>query len=209
MLYWLGYLLAWILFRIIFRLRVVGKEHLRAAWKHGGVLLACNHASYFDPPIVGVAYRKKVTFLARKTLFKEGFWAWIYPRLNAIPVDQERPDFTSLKRIIKDLRQGKPVLIFPEGERSIEGGLLDGQPGVGLVIAKAKVPVLPMRLFGAYEALPRGSSKPRWFTKITLCVGEPFELSEAELSVKGRGGYQAITDRVMQAISEIEEPHDS
>lgn len=209
MLYRIGYVLSWILFRIIFRLKVVGKEHLREAWKSGGVLIACNHASYFDPPLVGVAYKKKVTFLARKTLFKKGFWAWIYPRLNAIPVDQERPDFTSLKTIIKDLKRGKPVLIFPEGERSLSGELLDGQPGVGLVIAKAKVPVLPMRLFGAYEALPRGSSKPKWFSKITLCVGPPVEFAEDELAVKGREGYQGLADRVMDAIAAIEEPYGS
>ena len=204
--YWIGYCLAWLFFHLGFRLKVVGKDRVREAWKHGGVLIACNHTSYFDPPVVGVAYRKKVAFLARKTLFKKGFYAWLYPRLNSIPVDQERPDFTSLKRIIKELREGRPVLIFPEGQRTTTGEMLEAQPGVGLVIAKAKVPVLPVRIFGAFEAYPRGAKRPKWFTKVKLNIGELFEFTEEELAAKGREGYQALADRVMAEIAKIEEP---
>ena len=206
MLYWIGYWLAWFLFHVLFRLRVVGKDKIRTAHKHGGVLIACNHTSYFDPPMVGVAYGKKTAFLARKTLFKKGFFGWLYPRLNAIPVDQERADFTSLKRIIKELRKGNPVLIFPEGRRSPDGELVEAEAGVGLVIAKAKVPVLPMRAFGAFEAYPRDAKWPKWFTKITICAGDLIEFDEEELAAKGREGYQALADRVMAGIAKIEQP---
>lgn len=201
--YWIGFSLAWLLFRLFFRLRVVGRGNIRASWERGGVLIACNHTSYFDPPVVGVAYGKKTTFLARKSLFKKGLPGWIYPRLNAIPVDQDRPDFTSLKRIIKELREGNPVLIFPEGQRTLNGELLDAEAGVGLVIAKARVPVLPMRIFGAHEAYPPGAKIPRFFTRITLCCGEMFEFSDEDLDIKGREGYQAIADRVMKEIAGI------
>lgn len=201
--YWIGFSLAWLLFRLFFRLRVVGRGNIRASWERGGVLIACNHTSYFDPPVVGVAYGKKTTFLARKSLFKKGLPGWIYPRLNAIPVDQDRPDFTSLKRIIKELREGNPVLIFPEGQRTLNGELLDAEAGVGLVIAKARVPVLPMRIFGAHEAYPPGAKIPRFFTRITLCCGEMFEFSDEDLDIKGREAYQAIADRVMKEIAGI------
>ena len=204
--YWIGFWLAWLLFYLFFRLRVIGRDKIRASWKHGGVLIACNHTSYFDPPVVGVSYGKKTAFLARKSLFKKGFLGWIYPRLNAIPVDQERPDFTSLKRIIKELRAGNPVLIFPEGQRTEDGKLMQAEAGVGLVIAKARVPVLPMRIFGAHEAYPPGAKFPKFFTRITLCCGDMFEVPEHELGVKGREGYQAIADRVMEAIQDIKIP---
>lgn len=204
--YWIGFFLAWLLFRLFFRLRVVGRDKIKASWERGGVLIACNHTSYFDPPVVGVAYGKKTAFLARKSLFKKGFLGWIYPRLNAIPVDQERPDFTSLKRIIKELRDGNPVLIFPEGQRSLNGNLLEAEAGVGLVIAKARVPVLPMRIFGAHEAYPPGAKVPRLFTRITLCCGEMFEFSDEDLDVRGREGYQAIANRVMKEVAEIKKP---
>jgi 1-acyl-sn-glycerol-3-phosphate acyltransferase len=134
--YWIGFSCAWILFRIGFRLKVVGKSRIREAWKVGGVLIVANHTSYFDPPVVGVVYGKKTAFLARKTLFKKGFFAWLYPRLNAIPVDQEKGDMTSLKRIIKELRSGNPVLIFPEGERSLDGEMNKGEAGVALALMK-------------------------------------------------------------------------
>ncbi len=204
--YWIGYSLSWVWFRLFFRLRVVGMGRIRDSWERGGVLIACNHTSYFDPPMVGVAYRKKTAFLARKTLFKKGFFGWLYPRLNAIPVDQERPDFTSLKRIIKELRDGNPVLIFPEGQRSEDGRLLDAQPGVGLVIAKTRAPVLPVRAYGAYEAYPRGARWPKLFTRITLCVGEMIEFGDGELEVRGKEGYQKVADKVMAGIAAIDGP---
>ena len=86
----------------------------------GPVLIASNHESFLDPPLVGVGYDKAVYMLARKTLFR-GLGAWLYPKLNAIPIDQERPDMTSLKKIIKLLRQGNQVVIFPEGARTLDG----------------------------------------------------------------------------------------
>ena len=202
--YWIGFSCAWILFRIGFRLKVVGKSRIREAWKAGGVLIVANHTSYFDPPVIGVAYGKKTAFLARKTLFKKGFFAWLYPRLNAIPVDQERGDMTSLKRIIKELRNGNPVLIFPEGERSLDGQVKKGEAGVGLVIAKTKAPVLPMKVFGAYEALPRKSKVPKFFTQITVCVGEMIQFPEEQLAIKKREAYQDISDKVIEAIQAIE-----
>jgi len=202
--YWIGFSCAWLLFRIGFRLKIVGKSRIREAWEVGGVLIVANHTSYFDPPVVGVAYGKKTAFLARKTLFKKGFFAWLYPRLNAIPVDQERGDMTSLKRIIKELRGGNPVLIFPEGERSLDGTIKKGGAGVGLVIAKAKAPVLPMRVFGAYEAFPRRSKIPKFLTQITVCVGEMIQFSEEQLAVKSRESYQEISDKVIESIMAIE-----
>ena len=202
--YWIGFTLSLLFFRCFFLLRIVGKKKIKESWKEGGVLIVANHASYFDPPVVGVSYGKKTAFLARKTLFKKGFFGWLYPKLNAIPVDQEGPDMSSLKRIIKELKNGNPVLIFPEGQRSVDGKILPGEAGVGLVIAKSKAPVLPMRIFGAFEAFPRGAKIPKFFTKITVSVGDMITFDEDLLKTKTRENYQKISDCVMNAISRIE-----
>ena len=202
--YWIGFTLSLLFFRCFFLLRIVGKKKIKESWKEGGVLIVANHASYFDPPVVGVSYGKKTAFLARKTLFKKGFFGWLYPKLNAIPVDQEGPDMSSLKRIIKELKNGNPVLIFPEGQRSVDGKILPGEAGVGLVIAKSKAPVLPMRIFGAFEAFPRGAKIPKFFTKITVSVGDMITFDEDLLKTKTRESYQKISDCVMNAIARIE-----
>ena len=204
--YWIGFTLSLLFFRCFFLLRIVGKKKIKESWKEGGVLIVANHASYFDPPVVGVSYGKKTAFLARKTLFKKGFFGWLYPKLNAIPVDQDGPDMSSLKRIIKELKNGNPVLIFPEGQRSVDGKILPGEAGVGLVIAKSKAPVLPMRIFGAFEAFPRGAKIPKFFTKITVSVGDMITFDKDQLKTKTRESYQNLSDCVMNAIAKIEKP---
>ena len=197
--YWFCYTLWKLCFVCFFSYRVVGKEKLLT---DGPVLIASNHESYLDPPLVGIGYDKAVYYLARKTLFR-GFGAWLYPRLNSIPVDQDRPDMTSLKTIIKLLREGNKVVVFPEGSRTLDGELQPAEAGTGLIVAKSKAVVQPVRIFGARDALPRGSSKIN-FCPITLVVGDPIEFSEEELKAKGRDDYQKISDKIMKAISEIE-----
>jgi len=186
-------------FIAFFSYRVIGKEKLVT---DGPVVIASNHESFLDPPLVGVAYDKEVYYLARKTLFR-GFGAWLYPRLNSIPVDQERPDMTSLKTIIKLLKKGEQVVIFPEGARTLDGELHEGQAGTGLIVAKSKAVVQPVRIFGARQALPRGSGKIN-FCPITLVVGDPITFSPEELSAKGRDDYQKISDKIMAEIAKLE-----
>ena len=181
-----------------FSYRVVHKEKLVT---EGPVLIASNHESFLDPPLVGVAYDHAVFYLARKTLFR-GFGAWLYPRLNSIPVDQDRPDMTSLKTIIKLLRQGNQVVVFPEGARTLDGNLQPAEAGTGLIVAKTKAVVQPVRIFGAREALPRGSGKMKC-CPITVVVGDPITFTAEELKAKGREGYQKISDRIMEEIGKI------
>lgn len=196
--YWFCYTLWKKSFECFFSYRVVGKEKLVT---QGSVLIASNHESYLDPPLVGIAYDKAVYYLARKTLFR-GFGAWLYPRLNSIPVDQDRPDMTSLKTIVKLLRQNQQVVVFPEGSRTLDGKLQPAQAGTGLIVAKTKAVVQPVRIFGARDALPRGSGKLR-FRPITLVVGDPIIFSSEELNAKRREDYQKISERIMEEIGKL------
>ncbi len=197
--YWFCYTLWQKCFIAFFSYRVIGKEKLVT---EGPVVIASNHESFLDPPLVGIAYDQEVYYLARKTLFR-GFGAWLYPRLNSIPVDQERPDMTSLKTIIKLLKQDQQVVVFPEGARTLDGELQEGQPGTGLIVAKSKAVVQPVRIFGARQALPRGSGKLN-FCPITLVIGDPITFTPEELKAKGRDDYQKIADRIMSEIAKLE-----
>jgi 1-acyl-sn-glycerol-3-phosphate acyltransferase len=192
--YRFGHIVSRALAHVCFDYRVIHPERLI---EEGPVLIVCNHSSYLDPPMVGIAYRRAIWFLARKSLFR-GFGAWLYPRLNVIPVDQEGPDMSGLKNIIRLLHRGERVLLFPEGARSFDGAMRQGEPGVGLVVARTRAPVQPVRLFGTHEALPRGSALPRP-SKIRLVVGEPLLFPESELG-RGRDVYARLSHRMMAAI---------
>lgn len=197
--YWLGWLSFGAAYRTFFGLRIIGDENLIKA---GPVLVASNHQSFLDPPLIGNLYKDEMVFFARKTLFK-GPAKWVYPQWNAIPVDQDRPDMSSMKTVIRKLKEGWRVLVFPEGQRTLDGEIGDAAPGVGLIAAKAGVPIQPLRIYGADQALPRGSGKVR-FARITVKVGSPIVLSKEELKAySGKEGYEALTNRIMDAIKAL------
>ncbi|MGA0845898.1 MAG: lysophospholipid acyltransferase family protein [Luteolibacter sp.] len=197
--YWTGWLLFGAAFRSIFGMRVIGAENLLT---QGGVLVASNHQSYLDPPLIGNLYQDEMVYLARKTLFK-GFFRWLYRQWNAIPVDQDRPDMASLKTIIRKLKEGNRVLVFPEGSRTLDGSLGEAAPGIGLIAVKSAVPIQPVRISGAREALPRGSGRIRR-SRITVTVGPPIWLSDEELATRSKEGYDQIAKRIMAAIAALE-----
>jgi 1-acyl-sn-glycerol-3-phosphate acyltransferase len=183
--------------------RVVNEDRLIET---EGVLLCCNHVSYLDPPLAGVAYKGPVHYLARKSLLSNPVSRWLFPRLYVVPIDQDNAGFAGLKTIIRVLKEGNRVLIFPEGSRSPDGKLQPAEPGTGLVVAKARVPVIPMRLFGAHEALPPGTAKFRMNT-VTVVIGEPMRF-DREPPAEGKDAYQQISDRIMAAIAALECPPD-
>ena len=197
--YWLGWTVFRSLFRALFGFRVIGREKLIL---DGPVLIAANHESFLDPPLIGMVYHQQLTMLARKTLFK-GMVGALCRSWGAIPVDQDRPDMSSLKSIVRRIRGGEKVLIFPEGERTLDGRLGEAEPGVGLIVAKSGAVVQPMRIRGARAALPRGSARIS-LKRVSVKVGDPIRFTAEELKkAKGREGYKMIADRIMGAIEEL------
>lgn len=197
------YELGWRFFREVARgftdFQVVGSDRLQV---EGPALVACNHVSFLDPPFVGQAFQDPIHYFARKTLFDHPVAGWVLRRWQAIPIDRDKPDASSLKNTIRLLRAGKKVLIFPEGTRSPDGQLQPAEAGVGLFIAKSEAPVLPVRIFGSYECFPRGS----WFlkpAKITLVVGELWKPDLPSYKQSGRDLYQVLADEVMHRIGEL------
>ncbi len=197
--YQTGYHLARFIGRTFFDYRVIHRQRII---EEGPAILAMNHESYLDPPLAGIACRREIYYLARKTLLAAPILGPLLPDMNVVPIDQERADMSALKSLIKIIRAGHCSVIFPEGSRTLDGRLQPAQPGVGLVIAKTLAPVVPMRIFGAHQAFPRGG-KPRLFTPITLVVGEPIIFTKADLIGEGRELYQHLSERVMERIAAI------
>jgi 1-acyl-sn-glycerol-3-phosphate acyltransferase len=196
--YWFCCNLIKLVGRIFFRLRWLHRERMI---NHGPVILAANHQSFLDPPFAGSASRRAIYFLARRTLLDGRFFGWLLPKLNVIPVDSESgKDRTALKALIRILRAGEGTLVFPEGQRSPDGKLQPAQPGLGLVIAKTLAPVVPIRIFGAYEAWPIHKKWPRP-GRVTVVVGEPIYFTEKDLEPRGKDLYQQLSQRVMDAIA--------
>jgi 1-acyl-sn-glycerol-3-phosphate acyltransferase len=159
----------------------------------GGCIVVTNHVSFLDPPAVAVGIPHRVIrFMARDTLFKKGFGGWLMRGMACIPLDRTKGDIAAIKAVLKVLGQGGVIGVFPEGTRSPSGELQPAKPGIGLLVAKAGVPVVPAYLSGTYQALPKGAS---WFrsARVVLRFGTP--ILPGELAVE-RGGGRAAYERV-------------
>jgi 1-acyl-sn-glycerol-3-phosphate acyltransferase len=198
--YWLGYHFSRLIGRLCFRLRVIHRERMIQS---GPVILAMNHQSYLDPPLAGTTCDRAIYFLARRTLMEVPLLRWLLPKLNVIPVNQEGIDRSALKALIRVLKAGNAALVFPEGSRTLDGHLQPAEPGLGLVIAKTLAPVVPMRIFGAHEALPRGGGGLH-FIPITIVIGEPIFFTASELKSPEKNLYGRLSQRVMDAIAALE-----
>jgi 1-acyl-sn-glycerol-3-phosphate acyltransferase len=197
--YWLGYHLSRLVGRFFFRLHVVHQERMLQS---GPVILAINHQSYLDPPLAGTTCDRAIYFLARRSLLDVPLLGWLLPKLNVIPVNQEGIDRSALKALIRVLKAGNAALVFPEGSRTVDGSLQPAEPGLGLVIAKTLAPVVPMRIFGAHEALPRGGSGLH-LVPITIVIGEPIFFTAADLNPPGKDLYRRLSQQVMDAIAAL------
>jgi len=205
--YYFWYTLSKITARLFFSIRVLHSDRLI---EEGPVILASNHQSYFDPPLVGICSKRDVYYLARKTLLDVPLLGNLLPHINVIPVDRDGNDMSALKTIIRLVRSGNGVVLFPEGTRSPDGSLLRGKQGIGLIIAKSRAPVQPIRIFGAHEAFPKGSGKIT-AVPITVVIGHPIRFTDEELDPSSCGGneralYQKLSDRVMEEIAALELP---
>lgn len=208
MLYLILRLLAVLLCKLLFRVHVTGREFIP---KEGGVLLVTNHASYLDPVILGVVCPRPLYFFARADLFKHRIFGWLIRSLHAFPVRLDRLDKDAIERAIRELTEGKVVVVFPEGTRSRSGELQPGQAGVGFFAVKAKVPVIPVYLRGVYKALPPGSKMIRpkrisaHFGKSLLFETLPSLQGQEAKAGRRQAHYQKIADQMMEAIRQIKD----
>jgi 1-acyl-sn-glycerol-3-phosphate acyltransferase len=192
-----------LVYQMFFRGDVAGLENLPET---GGYIVAANHASHLDPPIVGMFLPRQVSYFARKTLWKPGVAAWWLTTVGTIPVDRDGGmSIDAIKRVLHTLSHDKVVIVFPEGTRSLTGELQPPRPGVGLIACRAQVPVVPARVFGSFEAFGKKGSL-RLGTPVSVAYGRPLTPSEYDRPEDGRERYARTAARIMAAINRIERP---
>jgi len=203
--YWAGWSFFRVVFAAFFRWRVLNRGRVPDT---GPVILAANHASYFDPPLVGAALPRMVIMLARRSLFRFPGFGRLLRLWQAVPVDPKSGSAAALKTVLSRLAAGNAVLIFPEGARSFDGRLQPARAGLGLVVVKSAAPVVPVRIWGSHEAYGRGRLFPRP-RRITVKYGSPLlfrELREESARCskpRFKEICQEVVDRVMAEIAGI------
>jgi 1-acyl-sn-glycerol-3-phosphate acyltransferase len=174
--------------------------------RHGGFIVAANHASLIDPPIVGAQVPRQLAAFARKTLWKGGISSWWLDIVGVIPVDRDGgSDIGAIRRVLQTLKQDKGIILFPEGTRTPTGQLQQAKAGVGLMACRTGVPVVPARVFGTFEAC--GRNRPvRLGTPVSVVFGPPLLATDYDDHSEGKERYQRASDRIMSAIAALELP---
>ncbi len=205
-----SYRIFWHFFRFLFatyfRWRIYNPEQVPM---EGPVILAANHASFIDPPLVGATLKRPLNYLARDTLFPVPVVGWLLRLWKVVPVDREGGGAAGLKGIFNRLLQGGAILLFPEGTRTRDGNLQSARSGIGLVVIKSNAPVVPVRIFGSYEAFGRQTRfpKPR---RVLVKFGTPLNFEELRAEAKQcpkprlKQIYQQVADEIMSAIATLE-----
>lgn len=160
--------IAYIFFKILFGLEIKGRDNIP---KKGGVIIAVNHTSYLDPPLMAAVLQRRPTFIAKESLFRIPVIGCII-RAYAIGVRREIPGPSTLKKALGILKKGGLIVIFPEGGRSRDGRLMEIKRGVGVLAARAGAIVVPAYIKGAHRVLPVNAKIPRP-GKIRIIFGKP------------------------------------
>jgi len=180
---------------IHFRIRVSGGEHLP---RRGGFIVAANHASLLDPPIVGAQLPRQVAAFARKSLWKGGIASWWLTIVGVIPVDRDGgSDVRAIRRVLQALKQEKGIILFPEGTRSRTGEMGTFKAGLGMLVAATQVPVVPCFLRGTYAAWPSERKWPRRGAKISLHIGLPLRFDDVP---NNRDGWRRIAGDMEETV---------
>jgi len=204
------YYCGWCFFRVAYRI------YCRAEWfnaervpKSGPVILACNHASILDPPLVGTGLERGISYLARESLFRFPVVGWVLHNWDAVPVDREGAGAKGLKAILDRLLAGGGIILFPEGTRTLDGKLQPARSGIGLTVIKSNAPVVPVRVFGTFEAFGKEVPFPKPH-KIMAKYGRPMDFTALRVEAKTcskprlKGIYQEIADQIMAEIAKLQ-----
>jgi 1-acyl-sn-glycerol-3-phosphate acyltransferase len=206
-----SYRLGWIFFRatfaIYFRWRVFNPERVPQT---GPVILASNHASFLDPPLVGSGLKRDINYLARESLFRFPGIGALLRSWNSVPVIRDGGGGAAgLKAILDRLLAGGGIILFPEGTRTTDGLLQKARSGIGLTVIKSNAVVIPVRTFGTFEAYGKNHKFPRP-KKVAVKYGEPMRFEKLRAEAKNcskprlKEIYQQIADEIMAAIAKLE-----
>ena len=184
--------------RILWRFRKGGTDFIP---KKGGVIIASNHAAYVDPPFVGAASPRELSYLAKSELFNNGLFGWLIRKYNAFPITRGSFDRKGMSQAMELLKERKAVLLFPEGTRSGDGNPREPKLGVGKIALEANVPIVPAYI---------GNSKDLLLTflkrkKLVILFGSPILKSWLDKIPKDKEGYRRIGQEIMCRIRMLKE----
>ena len=201
MLYKISQFIGKLILKFYFRAQIEGRENIPKA---GAYIVVANHTSFLDPFLIGTIVPRIIHYLAYAYFYYHPVCHWYCKRVHNIPLKKDGKDISALKQALRVLKDGELLGIFPEGIRSETGQLGKGEPGVALIALKAKVPILPVGIRGAYEAFPKGSKFPKPH-QLTITFGKPFTIAD-DLSghVQANDELQEhMTALIMSKIAEV------
>ncbi len=186
-----------------FRGEVVGTENIPTG---GPYLIASNHMSHLDPPLVGAQVPRQMRFFARRTLWSNRVASWWLDNTETIPVDRDGGDIGAIKRVLQAIQEDRAIVLFPEGTRSMDGQLQKPKAGVGLMACKTGAPVVPCRVYGSFQAFGKGAKIPHLGVPVTVVFGKPIPASEYDAPEAGKERYQVVSNRIFERIAALPMP---
>lgn len=186
---------AWLVFKVFYRHRVYGYEHFYP----GAAVIAGNHTSFLDPPIVSISWPEEVHFLARDTLFKIPLFGKFIRALNSHPVSGDGGDAVVFRTVVKLLNEGKKIILFPEGTRSESKELGQIKPGIALLISRTNSAIIPTYIHGAYEIWNRHRRFPKPWGKTACVFGTPI-LWQSYAHLEKKEAQNAVAEKLRESI---------
>lgn len=189
MIYWIAHAIFTIISKLFFPVTVLGRENIPSC---GSYILASNHLSNLDPMILGIASGRRLSYVAKKSLFKSKLAKFFLPRFGAFPINRSATDIGALKEALKRLKFKYGLVIFPEGTRKARQTEKTIQPGIGFIASKSGVPVVPAFIRGTGDVMPPGSKTIKR-GRVSVCFGVPQVYS-------GQKDYPQIARLIMADI---------
>ncbi|MDD3468961.1 MAG: lysophospholipid acyltransferase family protein [Thermoguttaceae bacterium] len=167
------------------------------------MLLAANHESFMDPPAIGAGIPEMINYLARESLFRNPLFGAHLRAINVIPLDLDSSSgaVIGMKESIKRLNAGEKLLVFPEGTRTEDGEIHEFKPGFVILAKRAKCPILPIAIAGAYERLPKGTKNIR-SGDVYVRLGQPVSAEDVQ-QLKREEVAQEVRRRVTELQMEM------
>ncbi len=186
------------LFRFIMGIEVEGVENIP---KKGPYIIAANHRSYLDPPVIASVFPEPVFFVAKEELFKNKIASFFLRHLAAIPIKRGGMDKEALKKSMNILNAGCTLCIFPEGRRADKGKFERPKAGIGLLAVKSSAKILPVYIGGTDDAMPKDAKLPRLFNDIKVIIGKQMVYRKEDF--EGGDPYKCIAEDIMDRIKEL------
>ncbi len=204
--HYLAWFIFYLFYRIKYRLKIDGREHIP---RKGCFIVAPNHESHLDPPLIGVVFIRPLRYFAKIELFKNPIFSMLIRSMGAVPISPNPRDLKRLFRWTKYFANtNQPFVIFPEGRRTKDGELQPGRPGIGFIVQQTRLPVVPVYIDGTFEALPIGSAR-LFPSRISVRIGRPIDfvtrLNISPSDKMDKELAQRISDEIMGQIKQLKD----